>query len=172
MLMRCRQREPAKMAIRIERFFNSIFHVKKYLHIRQLSFAGFAGFVAAFFRLFHNYIFLCAAKISSCNILSFLCTSFFVPIRQYLKPLKGRIKKTTQLVCRLAFPRPILLASQRWWLHRKTTVPQTRTGKPARRPVYRLSRDSRYLQLFIHDFSNCVLLVFIRQLCRVIVWVG
>ena len=118
MLMRCRQREPAKMAIRIERFFNSIFHVKKYLHIRQLSFAGFAGFVAAFFRLFRNYIFLCAAKISSCNILSFLFTSFFIPIRQYLKPLKGRIKKKKDLGrLQARFPSPILLASQRWWLH-------------------------------------------------------
>ena len=60
------------------------FHIqrqKKYLHIRQLSFAGFASFVAAFFRLFHNYILLCAAKISSCNILSFFFTSFFVPIK-------------------------------------------------------------------------------------------
>ena len=46
-----------------------------------------------YFRLFRNYIFLCAAKISSCNILSFLFTSFFVPIRWYLKPLKGEIKK-------------------------------------------------------------------------------
>ena len=81
LIRRCRQREPAKPAIRIERFSNSILNVKKYLHIRQLSFAGFAGFVVAFFSFFHDYILLSSAKISSCNILSLLFTFLFVPIR-------------------------------------------------------------------------------------------
>ena len=37
--------------------------LKKYLPIRQLSFAGFAVFVTVFFRFYTDYIFLSAAKI-------------------------------------------------------------------------------------------------------------
>ena len=81
LMRRCRQRELAKPAIGIERFSNSILNVKKYLHFRQLSFAGLAGFVAAFFPFFRDYILLSAAKISSCNFLPFLFTFLFVPIR-------------------------------------------------------------------------------------------
>ena len=115
------------------------------MHIRQLSFAGFAGFVAAFFRLFRNYIFLCAAKISSCNILSLLFTSFFVPIRWYLKPLKGRIKKKKDFARLQA-----RVSSSHSSRQLGVVVPppkqlETRTIEPARRLVYRLSRDSRYL---------------------------
>ena len=62
LIRRCRQREPAKPAIRIERFSNSILNVKIYSHIREVSFSGFAGFVATFFPFFHDYIFLSAAK--------------------------------------------------------------------------------------------------------------
>ena len=89
-LMRCRQREPAKLAIRIERFFNSIFNVKKIFVYSATIICWICGFCRRFFPFFHDYILLSAAKISSCNILSFLFTFFFVPIRQYLKPLKGR----------------------------------------------------------------------------------
>ena len=55
-------------------------NVKKYFHIRQLSFSGLAGFVDAFFPFFYDYILLSTAKISSCNFLSFLFTFFFVSI--------------------------------------------------------------------------------------------
>ena len=92
-MRRCRQREPAKPAITIERFSNSIFNVKKIFAYSATIICWICRFCRRFFRLFHNYVLLCAAKTSSCNILSFLCTSLFIPIRQYLKPLKGHIKK-------------------------------------------------------------------------------
>ena len=80
-MRRYRQREPVKPVVGIERFSNSILNVKKYLHFRQLSFAGLAGFVSAFFPFFRDYILLSAAKISSCNFLPFLFTFLFAPIR-------------------------------------------------------------------------------------------
>ena len=53
----------------------AIKRLKKYLHIRQLSIAGFEVFVTALiFFFFYDYILLYAAKISSCNFLLFLLT--------------------------------------------------------------------------------------------------
>ena len=136
-----------------------------YLHIWQLSFAGLAGFVlflAVFSPFFHDYILLSAAKISTCIFLSFLFTYFFVPIRWYLKPLKGRNQNRnlarlqtrfsqSHFSCQLALEAP------------PPKQPQTRTSEPFCRLVYRLSRDSRYY------VSKCELLVFIRQLRPVLV---
>ena len=138
----CRYLEQSKPAIRIERFSNSMLNVKIIcLHIRQLSFAGLAGFVTVFSPSFHDYILLSAAKISTCIFLSFLFTCFFVIIRWYLKPLKGRNQNRnlarpqtrfsqTHFSCQLALEAP------------PPKQLQTRTSEPFRRLVYRLSRDS------------------------------
>ena len=97
----CRQWEPAKPAIRIERFSNSILNVKKYLHIRQLSFSGLAGFVAAFFPFFRDYFAICR-KISSCTFLSFL-SHFFCSYQIVLEISEGAKLKKKQLVWGLLF---------------------------------------------------------------------
>ena len=97
--------------------------LKKYLHIRQLSFAGFAVFVTVFFRFYTDYIFLSAAKILlvqlSVIFVHILLCPYWIRPWHLLRGEKQTNKQTNKLVCRLAFPHPFLPASKRWWLHRQ-----------------------------------------------------
>ena len=52
-------------------------NVKKYLHIRQLSFSGLAGFVDAFFPFFYDYFLLSTAKFPRAIFCHF-CSHFFL----------------------------------------------------------------------------------------------
>ena len=94
--------------------------LKKYLPIRQLSFAGFAVFVTVFFRFYTDYIFLSAAKIlhvqlSVIFVHILLCPYWIIPWH-LLRGEKQTNKQTNKLVCRLAFPHPFLPGSK---LHRQ-----------------------------------------------------
>ena len=93
--------------------------LKKYLHIRQLSFALFAVFVTVFFPFLHRlYISICRKNPPRATFCHF-CSHFALSLLdKILTPLKGR-NEEKNLVCRLAFPHPFLPASKHWWLHRQ-----------------------------------------------------
>ena len=55
-------------------------NVKKIFAYSATIICFIRGFCHGFFSVFTDYIFLSAAKISSCNFLSFLFTFCFVPI--------------------------------------------------------------------------------------------
>ena len=91
---------------------------KKYLHIRQLSLAGFAVFVTTF-SFFTNTISCYLPQKSPRATFCHFCSHFALSLLdKILTPLKGR-NEEKNLVCRLAFPHPFLPASKHWWLHRQ-----------------------------------------------------
>ena len=106
--------------------------LKKYLHIRQLSFALFVVFVTVFFPFSQTIFFYLPQKSPRATFCHF-CSRFALSLLdKTLTPVKGwKNKQTNKLVCRLAFPYPFLPASKRWRLHRQNNSNLAQVSLPA-----------------------------------------
>ena len=95
--------------------------LKKYLPIRQLSFALFAVFVTVFFRFYTDYIFLSAAKILLVQLSVIFVHILLCPywIRSW-HLLKGEMKRKTWSAGSL-FPIPFFLPASTGGSTAKTT---------------------------------------------------
>ena len=122
--------------------------LKKYLHIRQLSFALFAVFVTVFFPFLHRlYISICRKNPPRATFCHF-CSHFALSLLdKTLTPVKGwktnkQTNKQTGLQARFS---PSLSSCQQALEAPPPKQLESRTSEPARRLVYRSSGDSRYL---------------------------